>query len=734
MDMSGGSSWGSALSLLEPGGSSAFEDITGPARGTTGLGANASGCGESAMMPFTQTMVNTGDSGEGAENNGANNTASSSSTAFAKVKKLLQRHQGVVTSLQYLSRAGIMFIPSTFELYEVAAEGCYSISYLIQYFNEIILEETVQRSTCIEDYMVLATKGVTYIEVLVEKIALALGGEFRRSQIVFFLELLKSACRLVMLADRRKPCMMIHWNIQSDPSQNKLDLSHYKQWYASLQAQRVYTADAAATTTGFAQMGTRLYPEGEEEEECVVPSVYVDALAKNVQDFQGQRSGLQINISLPLSSSHASACASNSRATEQLEDFWAIPGVESPEDGEAKGGRNGDSNADTDDDNDTDKISGNTGGCGDGGSDGQPEDIAYSAQFETLPHSLLHVKSGSGRVGSCAGAGAGAIVQRSGQSDTADMPIAAEMATVRGAELSEAPTEQQPHTSQIPTSNTSSPIPSPTDISLSSELSPEFYIVLGELLYVMRPAVYAWALHQVHKAYDDRHGGEDGIFQNAAGAGAAGEGRGASVRVRAGTDAEDDPMQYIPQSSGSGTRQPRHQQRSGLLVGRLFRRASASLWPSHLMSTVKHWKRSFADRPEPTGSRYSASAMQAIAAAVSLAVEVTSIRLTMIGLQKAREKEEKIAAASASTSNEASSSHSYSNAQLHPFDLEVQRRQIALLFYLLRTPLFDRTTLPLLQMAANMLERIPLIGSLPVTAINLLKYLNRTHFYTSASS
>ena len=65
---------------------------------------------------------------------------------------------------------------------------------------------------------------------------------------------------------------------------------------------------------------------------------------------------------------------------------------------------------------------------------------------------------------------------------------------------------------------------------------------------------------------------------------------------------------------------------------------------------------------------------------------------------------------------------------------QIQRRQVALLFYLIRAPLFDRATLPLLQVASRMLERIPIIGSLPATAINLLKYVSRTHFYTSASS
>ena len=113
-------------------------------------------------------------------------------------KDMLQRHQGIVTGLQYLSRAGVMFIPNSFEFYEMAAEGCYSTSQLIQYFNSLILDDTIQRSKCIEDFMVIATRGIAHVEVLVEKIASALGGEYRRSQVVFYLELIKSACRLIM--------------------------------------------------------------------------------------------------------------------------------------------------------------------------------------------------------------------------------------------------------------------------------------------------------------------------------------------------------------------------------------------------------------------------------------------------------------------------------------------------------------------------------------------------------
>ena len=69
----------------------------------------------------------------------------------------------------------------------------------------------------------------------------------------------------------------------------------------------------------------------------------------------------------------------------------------------------------------------------------------------------------------------------------------------------------------------------------------------------------------------------------------------------------------------------------------------------------------------------------------------------------------------------------------HSFDTELGRRRTALFFYLIRTPIFDRSTLPL-QLASRMLGRIPLISSLPEHVISMLSYLNRTHFYSSSSS
>lgn len=70
----------------------------------------------------------------------------------------------------------------------------------------------------------------------------------------------------------------------------------------------------------------------------------------------------------------------------------------------------------------------------------------------------------------------------------------------------------------------------------------------------------------------------------------------------------------------------------------------------------------------------------------------------------------------------------------HPMDAEIQRRKMMLLLYLLRSPIFDRTTLPILSKVCHSLHGLPLIHSLPDTLLDLLRYMNKTYFYTSNSS
>lgn len=111
--------------------------------------------------------------------------------------------------------------------------------------------------------------------------------------------------------------------------------------------------------------------------------------------------------------------------------------------------------------------------------------------------------------------------------------------------------------------------------------------------------------------------------------------------------------------------------------------------------------------------------------------------------------------------------------QEHELDAEVKRRKMALFFNLLRSPLLDRyalryvyaytslycvlllrmccyvllvcycyanpcvlyyrATIPLLALAAKCVYYIPIVSQLPNHLVDVLKYMNRYHFYTSAS-
>jgi hypothetical protein len=70
----------------------------------------------------------------------------------------------------------------------------------------------------------------------------------------------------------------------------------------------------------------------------------------------------------------------------------------------------------------------------------------------------------------------------------------------------------------------------------------------------------------------------------------------------------------------------------------------------------------------------------------------------------------------------------------HPFDAELKRRKAALLFYMLRTPLFDRATQPAMLHLASLVNMIPLVGAIPEYILGIMQYLNNSHFYNSASS
>ena len=70
----------------------------------------------------------------------------------------------------------------------------------------------------------------------------------------------------------------------------------------------------------------------------------------------------------------------------------------------------------------------------------------------------------------------------------------------------------------------------------------------------------------------------------------------------------------------------------------------------------------------------------------------------------------------------------------HPFDKELKRRKLYLYFNLLRSPVFEHATIPMLRLLTIPLGYIPIINTLPRTIISALTYINNSHFRSSASS
>lgn len=64
---------------------------------------------------------------------------------------------------------------------------------------------------------------------------------------------------------------------------------------------------------------------------------------------------------------------------------------------------------------------------------------------------------------------------------------------------------------------------------------------------------------------------------------------------------------------------------------------------------------------------------------------------------------------------------------------ELQRRKVLWFLYLMRSPAFELLAEPVTRGAAGMFEGVPLLGGLAGYALNMLLYVQRHHFYTSAS-
>lgn len=64
---------------------------------------------------------------------------------------------------------------------------------------------------------------------------------------------------------------------------------------------------------------------------------------------------------------------------------------------------------------------------------------------------------------------------------------------------------------------------------------------------------------------------------------------------------------------------------------------------------------------------------------------------------------------------------------------ELRRRKLLWFLYLMRSPAFELLAEPVSRGAAGVFEGVPLLGGMATYALNMLLYVQRHHFYTSAS-
>jgi hypothetical protein len=756
-------------------------------------------------------------------------------------KGFLQKNQVLVSLLQYASTACVMFIPSSYRYYELAAEGCYSLSQVIQYFNRIIIESTVEKCGKLEDLCVVLTRGISHVEVLVEKGAGALIGTYGRTQAIMIVECLKSCLRLLVIINRRAPSLLIHWERDKRPEDPKLDLAHYARWYRLTYAHHV-TGGRSSDDIIDAHTGvvTELPPmadatraldsetaneanDNRPESESVNVNESDSGNERQVQGggrgneevvltgpIVGRRSGINIRAlripkpAAPNSDSYPEFGIHDSLNPQRLEDSLplaqpVLPSRRADTDGDfrylphtvsAFTGDEANSSPDTDtersssgqtreeprnsrtigkgrsspssggffsflrrrvgphgsdssessgeDENDEgdDNSSDGDGGDGSGGSEGGRDD--------TFDRDMYVALGGShpGRDGDD-GAGSADNDDDAAGFDTPRKPPREGEAAANGQASGGAPGAEPGH-GEGPGGGGGGPggggdhradtAPDGSggdhsrflDETSEGGLSAERCIYLGELLYVLRPAVYAWAVH-----YVGTH------MQSATGA--------AGMKTGAGADAAYDSDEDDWATPAAPTTPTPTLSRAGL-------GASGGSGGEDENATGQ----SSAPEPTPGAARFLpafAAAMQqvpalayiatdahdlqrAVGVTVSFLVEVLAVQLTARGLYLSRARGVR-AFHRASPHPEVdpqATIKAITTLYPHSFDTELGRRRTALFFYLIRTPIFDRSTLPLLQLASRMLSRIPLISSLPEHVIGMLSYLNRTHFYSSSSS
>ena len=526
---------------------------------------------------------------------------------LSQLRETLRLHQRVVSGFQYLAGSLVLLIPASIRHYEVWTEGIYSMSRLLCFLNEKILDTSFDKVSGIEPLLVLISQGIPQVEVLIEKASESFGNIEHRNSAILGIESIKSLSRLAILIKRGQVTMLLNWG-RGFTDGAVYDIAHYIQWYRTLAQQARLHRSASRGYDG----NSNLPSMGEDGNLAEHTSYRMNGGCGVSLGYIGRRTGLKIPDLSGFRVFHTHGECSEREQAQEQEQQREEPEEEEEIPPEVAGQRQRSHEVGR-------KLS-------------KPTAHEIASEMERWRVGVDLETAGclnrGGLRDPMAGCGSngGVNVFSSQSMNDERMHREIEVGTVpEAAQSSHAVSSQRNEYC----------------------LSPEQMLALGEVLYVLRPAVHAWVIHKL--------------------------------------------------TSSSSTLDPRASMDSGQ-----------------------------GSRPSVTfsGGRRAAqvSTSHAVALLVAFATETLSVCLTHTALKTLRNH---------STDQ---LSEEVLEGRLHAYDTELKRRKFALLFNLLRSPMFDVGTLPLIKRMTNAVGEIPLVSTVLDYLVNVLTYVNATHFYSSASS
>ena len=208
-------------------------------------------------------------------------------TVIHRLRQLARRNQRIIVATQYLVGASTFFLPLRAANYELYTEASYSLSQLIAFFNNILLNQDESNSNNVDVQYILwfVTRTVCHLEVFLEKFSLVFWGEQAKTLFVLVIELAKAISRLILLLRRRgdassganSPTMLLAWareypsGDRGGESSQFLDLAHYLAHYQqshfdALQRQRQHASRMQMLPGAVSNRGSRYHHDDDDND------------------------------------------------------------------------------------------------------------------------------------------------------------------------------------------------------------------------------------------------------------------------------------------------------------------------------------------------------------------------------------------------------------------------------------------------------------------------------------